>query len=112
MPKKKKAVPADDVKLEQISQVERVEHSFPVEKLEEMTKCGFYAERLLNKQLGSNLVRLRCESKDAESDDFVLCPWVSFETLSQMLYGCIYLHPAIMQVIKTVQANAPKPEGE
>lgn len=105
MSKKQKDLP----KLEELGTVERID--VPVVKtLEENSKCGFYVEKLRLKDAASDLVRLRCESKDAESEDFTLCPWIPYIELTQMLYGCLYLHPAIIQTIKTIQANAPKPE--
>lgn len=87
-----------------------------VAELEKATKCGFYVEKRDLKypdEVTSEvepLVRLRCESKDAESEDFVVSPFMDAASLIKMIQGCIYLHPAIIAVVKTVQANAEKPE--
>lgn len=101
---KKKELP----KLEELGTIEKIE--VPVVKtLEDNSKCGFYVEKLRLNDAATDLVRLRCESKDAESEDFTLCPWIPYQDLTQMLYGCLYLHPAIINTIKQVQANAEKP---
>lgn len=89
-----------------------------VAELEKAAKVGFYVEK---RELtytdpttaeAEPLVRLRCESKDGESEDYVVTPFMSVQALITMVQGVLFLHPAIMNVIKQVQANAEKPSEE
>lgn len=89
-----------------------------VEDLEQSSKVGFYAEQRTMQypdELTGEiepLVRLRCESKDGESDDLIITPYMSVQTLITMLQGALLLHPALINAIKQVQSNAPKPEEQ
>lgn len=89
-----------------------------VEDLEKSSKVGFYVEQRVityPDQFSAEiepLVRLRCESKDGESEDIIVTPFMDLRTFVTMLQGAMLLHPAIINTIKSVQANAPKPEED
>ena len=89
-----------------------------VEDLEKSSKVGFYVEQRTMQypdELTAEiepLVRLRCESKDGESEDLIVTPYMSVQTLVTMLQGAMLLHPALINVIKQIQSNAPKPEEQ
>lgn len=106
----KKTNVVEDVKPLQEKKENRVSLK-AVEDLEKVSKVGFYAEMRDDQEpLLEPLVRLRCESKDGESEDTTLTPWCTAANLSAMIQGCLYMHPLIISTIKDRQANAPKPQ--
>lgn len=92
--------------------VERVQFA-PVEKLEEISKVGFICERLVSSKILAPLFRLSVEKNRGEGIDEYpqpLTPFVSAETLSDMLSGVLFLQPLVVRTIKEYQKNAPDPE--
>lgn len=90
-----------------------------VQKLEEASKCGFYAESLVDPEILEPLVRLKVEGKPAvdeegipAEEDKVLIPWCPVTVLTTILQGVMYVHPLIMKVIQDHNGNAPKPKDE
>lgn len=106
------------MKKEKDEQAEIKRISLPtVEKLEELSKCGFYCEAKEDKEVLEPLVRLCAEGTPGvpeegieEGEPIVLCPWSTVQSLTLMLQGVLYLHPMIMKVIKSHNGNADKPK--
>lgn len=83
----------------------------PIEDLEKAAKVGFYCEgRQVDDSILEPLFRLRCESKDGESEDSILTPWCTSQTLGAMVQGCLYLQPLLVATIQDRQKNADNPE--
>ena len=86
-------------------------HIQAVDQLEEAAKVGFWCEkRPDDDQMLEPLVRLVADPKDGSAETIKLTPWCNVATLSQMVQGCLYLHPLLMKVIKEFQKNAENPE--
>lgn len=88
-----------------------------VDKLEEMSKCGFFVESKEDPEVLEPLVRLCAEGKPAvpedgiaEEEPIILCPWSSVSSLTLMLQGALYLHPLLIKVIKDHNGNAEAPK--
>lgn len=105
---------------EQKKEVEVKKISLPiVDKLEELSKCGFYCESMEDPEILEPLVRLCAEGKPAvpeenipEEEPVILTPWCTVSNLTIMLQGVLYLHPMVAKVIKDHNGNAPRPQGE
>lgn len=80
-----------------------------VDRLEELSKVGFFVERQQKADVLQPLYRLGCESKDGLADPDYLTPWCCAYDLQTMIDGCLFLNPLIMKVIRDRQANAEKP---
>lgn len=81
-----------------------------IEKLEEVTKVGFFCERKQFPDILEMQYRLACESKDGDSDPDYLTPFMTAQTLQTMIDGCLFLYPLLMKIIKDRQSNAEDPE--
>lgn len=105
-------------KKEKKMEVEVKKISLPiVDKLEEMSKCGFYVEEKSDPEVLEPLVRLCAEGKPAvpeegieEEEPTILCPWSTVSSLTLMLQGALYLHPLLIKVIKDHNGNAVAPK--
>lgn len=90
-----------------------------VDKLEELSKCGFYCESKEDPSVLEPLVRLCAEGKPAIPEENIpedpaieLTPWCTVSNLTLMLQGVLYLHPMVAKVVKDHNGNASKPQGE
>ena len=104
--------PAADVQFE--GKYERVEFK-PVEELEKLAKVGFVCERVLVKEIMQPLYRLACEvnrGDDIDGMPVALTPWLSAESLSDMLQGVLFLQPLVLSYVKKYQKPAEEPKEE
>lgn len=82
-----------------------------VEKLEEISKVGFFAQVAEDPDHAHLLpeVRLCCETEDLENP-IILTPFMPINVLSDMIQGAIYLQPLLIKTIKERQKNAEAPQ--